>query len=133
MDEEMNSLQKNTTWELVSLPFGRKLVQCKWVFRTKVAADGRTYKYKERLVEKVFSQVQGVDYHDTFASVAKMDSIRLVLAILASKHWEVHHMDVKLAFLHGDIHEEIYMNQTKVYISDPSLVWKLKKSLYRLK
>ena len=80
MDEEMNSLQKNTTWELVSLPPGRKLVQCKWVFRTKVAVDGRTYKYKVRLVAKGFSQVQGVDYHETFAPVTKMDSIRLVLA-----------------------------------------------------
>ena len=94
MDEEMNSLQKNTTWELVSLPPGRKLVQCKWVFQTKVAADGKTCIYKASLVAKGFSQVQGVDYHETFALVAKMDSIRLVLAILASKHWEVHHMDV---------------------------------------
>ena len=111
MDEEMISLQKNTTWELVSLPPGRKLVQCKWVFWTKVATDGSTYKYKARLVEKGFSQVQGVDYHETFASVAKMDSIRLVLAISASKHWEVHHMDVKSTFIHGDIHEEIYMKQ----------------------
>ena len=71
MDEEMNSLQKNTTWELVSLPPGRKLVQCKWVFWKKVAADGSTYKYNARLVEKFFSQVQGVDYHETFAPVAK--------------------------------------------------------------
>ena len=91
----MNSLQKNTTWELVSLPSGRKLVQCKWVFQTNVAADGSTYKCKEILVEKGFSQFQGVDYHETFAPVAKMDSIRLVLEISASKHWEVHHMDVK--------------------------------------
>ena len=86
MDEEVNSLQKNTTWELVSLPPGRKLVQCKWMFQTKVADDGSTYKYKAMLVAKGFYQVQGVDYHETFASVAKMDSIRLVLAILASKH-----------------------------------------------
>ena len=82
---------------------------------------------------KFFSQVQGVDYHETFAPVAKMDSIRLVLAIAASKHWEVHHMDVKSAFIHGYIHEEIYMKYTKGYISDPSLVFKLKKSLYGLK
>ena len=98
MDEEMNSLQKNTTWELVSLPSGRKLVQCKWLFWTKVDTDGKTYKHKASMVAKVFSQVQGVDYHETFAPVAKMDSIRLVLAISASKHWEVHHMDVKSAF-----------------------------------
>ena len=69
MDEEMTSLQKNTTWELVPLPPGRKLVLCKWVFWKKVDADGRTYKYKEILVSKFFSQVQGVDYHETFAPV----------------------------------------------------------------
>ena len=63
------------------------------------------------MVSKGFSQVQGVDYHETFASVAKMDSIRLVLAISASKHWEVHHMDVKSTFMHGYIHEVIYMKQ----------------------
>ena len=85
------------------------------------------------MVEKGFSQVQGVDYHETFAPVAKMDSIRLVLAISASKHWEVHHMDVKSAFLHGDYHEEIYMNHPEGYISNTSLVFKIKKSLYGLK
>ena len=70
-----------------------------------------------------------MDYHENFAPVAKMDSIHLVLAIFASKHWEVHHMDVKYAFLHGDLHEEIYMKQPKGYISDLYLVCKLKKSL----
>ena len=74
-----------------------------------------------------------MDYHETFTWVAKMDSIRLVLAISASKHWEVHHMDVKYAFIHGDIHEEIYMKHPEGCISDISLVCKLKKSLYRLK
>ena len=116
MDEEMNSLQKNTTWELVSLPPGRKLVQCKWVFQTKVDADGNKCKYKAILVAKCFSQVQGVDYHETFASVAKIDSIRLVLAISASKNWKVHHMDIKYAFMHGNIHEEIYMKNLQGYI-----------------
>ena len=85
------------------------------------------------MVAKGFSQVQGVDYHETFAPVAKMDSIRLVLAISASKHWEVHHMDVKSAFMHGYIHEDIYMKYLEGYISDPSLFCKLKKSLYGLK
>ena len=74
-----------------------------------------------------------MDYHETFALVAKMDSICLVLAISASKHWEVHHMDVKLAFLHGDIHEDIYMKHPEGYITDPYLVCKLKKSLYGIK
>ena len=67
----------------------------------KVDTNGSNCKYKARLVSKEFSQVQGVDYHETFAPVVKMDFIRLVLAIVASKHWEVHHMDVKSAFLHG--------------------------------
>ena len=108
-------------------------MKCKWVYRTKVAADGTISKYKARLVAKGFSQVQGVDYTETFAPVAKMDSIRLVLAISASKHWEVHHMDVKSAFLHGDLAEEVYMQQPEGYTSDPSLVCRLKKSLYGLK
>ena len=82
----VNYLRKNATWELVSLPPGRKFVQCKWVFWTKVATDGSTCKYKAILVAKSFSQVQGVDYHETFAPIAKMDSICLVLAISASKH-----------------------------------------------
>ena len=84
-------------------------------------------------MEKCFSQFQSVDYHETFPPVAKMDSIRLVLAISASKDWEVHHMDVKSAFLHGDIHEDIYMKNPEGYITDPYLVCKLKKSLYVLK
>ena len=74
-----------------------------------------------------------MDYHETFAPVAKMDSICLVLAISASKHWGVHHMDVKSEFLHGYIHEYIYMKQPEFYISNPSLVCKLNKSLYGLK
>ena len=133
MDEEFNSLQKNTTWELVSLPPGRKLVQCKWVFCKNVYDDGKNCKYNSILVAKGFSQVQGVDYHETFSPVENMDSIRLVLAIVASKHWEVNHMDVKSDFLHGYINEEIYMNNTKGYILDPTFICKLQKSLYGLK
>ena len=109
MQDEFNSLQENETWELVPLPPKRKLVQCNWVFQTKIAADGSDVKYKTILVSNVFSQVQGVDYTETFAPVSKMDSIMLVLAIVASKCWEVHHMDVKSAFLHGEIQEDIYM------------------------
>ena len=77
------------------------------------------------MVSKWFSQVQGVDYHETFALVKNMDSTRLVLAISASKNWEVHHMDVKSDFIQGDLQEEIYMKQLEGYTSDPSLVCKL--------
>ena len=74
-----------------------------------------------------------MDYNETFAPIARMDSIRLVLAIVASKRWELHHMDVKSAFLHGDLEEEIYMKQPEGFIDDPSLVYRLRKSLYGLK
>ena len=84
MKEEFSSLQKNNTWELVDLPLRRKLVQCKWVFKTKFAVDGSPLKYKAILVAKGYSQVHGIDYNETFAPMAKMDSIRLALAIAAS-------------------------------------------------
>ena len=132
MQEEFKALQDKETWELVPLPSKRKqlvplpsmrkLVQCKWVYRTNMVADGSYMKYKARLVSKFFSQFQGVDYTKTFSLVAKMDSIRLVLAIAASKLWDVHRMDVKNDFLHGDINEEIYIQKPKGFIHDPSLV-----------
>ena len=80
MKEEFILLHKNNTWELVDLPPQRKLVQCKWVFKTNFSADGSPLKYKTRLVSKGYSQVHGIDYNETFAPVAKMDSIRLALA-----------------------------------------------------
>lgn len=98
MAVEYSSLMKNDTWELVPLPHGRKLVRCKWVYRTKYAADGSIDKYKASLVAKGFSQVEGIDYSETFAPVAKMDSIRLVLALATAQGWSVFQMDVKSAF-----------------------------------
>ena len=113
MKEEFISLQNNNTWELVALPPGRNLVQCKWVFKTKFVADVSPLKYKEILVAKGYSQVHGIEYNETFALVAKMDSIRLALAIAVSKQWEVHHMDVKCAFLNADLTEEISCSSLK--------------------
>jgi hypothetical protein len=134
MNEEYRSLMENDTWDLVPLPKGRKLIRCKWVYRTKYASDGSIERHKARLVAKGFSQVEGIDYNETFAPVAKMNSIRLVLALAASHKWEVHQMDVKSAFLHGDLKEEIYMEQPPGYVqNDSSLVCRLKKSLYGLK
>ena len=105
MKEEFHFLQKNDMWDLVILPPGRKLVKCKWVFKTNFVVDGSPLKYKEILVAKLFSKFQFIEYNDTFSLVEKMDSIRLVLAIAASKQWKVHHMDVKSALLHGDMKE----------------------------
>ncbi len=129
MDEEYSALMEKNTWDLVPLPKGRKLVRCRWIYRTKIAADGEIIKYKARLVTKGYSQVHGIDYTETFAPVAKTDSIRLVLANAASCGWEVHHMDVKSEIIHGYLKEEIYMDQAH----NSSLVCRLKKFLYDLK
>ena len=85
------------------LPKGRKLVQCKWVYLTKHVVNGTIERYKARLVAKGFSQVEGLDYSETFSPMAKMNSIHLVLSTVASRKWDVHQMDVKCAFLHGDL------------------------------
>ena len=108
-------------------------MQCKWVFRTKIVVYGFDVKYKAILVAKGYSQFQGVDYTETFAPVARMDSIRLVLAIAASKGWKVNHMDVKSAFVHGEIQEDIYMHPYDFFQQDLSLVCRLNKSLYGFK
>jgi hypothetical protein len=107
MQKEYKSLLENQTWDLVPLPSGRKLVRCRWIYRTMSIVDGHISRYKARLVAKGFQQVHGIDYDETFAPVAKMDSIRLALDIAIAKGWEVHQMDVKNAFLHSDLSEEI--------------------------
>ena len=109
MEEQFKFFQDNENWELVPLPSKRKLMQCKWVYRTKMVHNSLYINKKENFVYKLFSQFHGVDYTETFVPVAKMDSIRLVLAIATSKQWEVHHMDVKSDFIHSELHEEIYM------------------------
>jgi hypothetical protein len=109
MQEEYNSLLDNHTWDLFPLPYGRKLVRCRWVYRTKSAIDGQISRYKAMLVSKCFQHVHGIDYDETFSLVAKMDSIRLTISIATTKGWEVHQMDVKNSFIHGDLSEEIYM------------------------
>jgi hypothetical protein len=111
MQEEYNYLLENQTWDLVPLPSGRKLVRCRWVYMNKRTIDGHINRYKARIVAKGFQQVHGIDYDETFAPVAKMGFIRLALAIAATKGWEVHQMEVKNAFLHGDLSEDIYMEQ----------------------
>jgi len=103
MNEEYHSLLANDTWDLVPLPKGRKLVRCKWVYRTKYGLDGNVDKHKPRLVAKGFSQVEGIHYTETFSPIAKMNSVRLVLSLATSFKWEVHQMDVKSAFLDGKI------------------------------
>eukprot|EP00253_Pinus_taeda_P032321 PITA_32321 len=107
----MASLHKNEAWDLVELPAGRKPISSKWVFKKKTNTKGKVDKYKARLVAKGYSQVPGIDFGDIFSLVAKVTSIRLLLYVAATFDFEVEQMDVKIAFLHGDLEEEIYMKQ----------------------
>eukprot|EP00253_Pinus_taeda_P027502 PITA_27502 len=109
MDAEFQSLQKNHTWTLSDLPEGKKPISCKWIYKVKYKADGTLDKYKARLVARGFSQNEGIDYEETFAPIAKMSTIWLVLALTAQFKWKVHQLDVKSAFLNGELQEEVYM------------------------
>jgi len=106
MHEEMEALHKNKTLDLVKLPNGKKVVGCKWVFTIKHKVDGSVERYKARLVTKGFTQTYGMDYEETFAPIAKMNSIRVLLSIVANLNWPLHQFDVKNAFLHGDLEEK---------------------------
>ena len=109
MNLELQALENNHTWVITPLPPGKKAIGCKWIYRTKYKSDGSLDKYKARLVAQGYSQQFGIDYDETFAPVAKMTTVRALLAVAAVKKWYVHQMDVSNAFLHGDLQEEVYM------------------------
>jgi hypothetical protein len=134
MKDEMNSLLTNKTWELSELPDGKKALHNKWVYRIKEEHDG-SKRYKARLVVKGFQQKEGIDYNDIFSPVVKLTTIRLVLGIVAAEDLYLEQLDVKTAFLHGDLEEEIYMHQPEGFAvkGKENKVCKLKKSLYGLK
>ncbi|CAL8991733.1 unnamed protein product, partial [Prunus brigantina] len=110
MEEELRSLKKNNTWKIVDLPAGKKPVGCRWIFTVKYLADGTIDRYKARLVAKGYSQKYGVDYTETFAPVAKINTVRVLLSLAANLDWPLHQFDVKNAFLHGELTEEVYMD-----------------------
>ncbi|WVZ69502.1 hypothetical protein U9M48_018276 [Paspalum notatum var. saurae] len=117
MQEEMQSLEKNGTWDIVRLPAGKKAVRCKWIFkRREGSSPSETTRYKARLVAKGFSQIPGIDYNDVFSPVVKHSSIRALFGIVAMHNLELEQLDVKTAFLHGDLEEEIYMDQSEGFI-----------------
>ena len=137
MKEEMQSLHDNQTWTLVPSPKNQRIVDCKWIFKVK---EGMTstepVRFKARLVAKGFTQVEGVDYNEIFSPVVKYTTIRTVLALVTQFNWELEQLDVKTAFLHGDLDETIYMRQPEgfeVFKKGTELVCLLKKSLYGLK
>jgi hypothetical protein len=135
MREELEALRKNQTWELTNLPNGKKAVGCKWVFTIKQNPEGKIERYKARLVARGYSQTYGIDYDETFAPVAKMNTVRILISCAANFGWPLHQLDVKNAFLHGDLQEEVYMEVPPGLASfgTKGKVCRLKKSLYGLK
>jgi hypothetical protein len=135
VNDEMDSILSNNTWVLVDLPPGSKPIGCKWVFRRKYTTDGSIQAFKARLVAKGFRQKEGIDYFDTYAPVARITSIRVLMALASIYNLYVHQMDVKTAFLNGDLDEEVYMEQPEGFVlpQNEKKVCKLVKSLYGLK
>ena len=133
--EEMDALRKNNTWSITVLPHNKRAIGCKWVFTVKCKADGNVERYKARLVAKGFTQTHGIDYQETFAPVAKINSIRILLSLAVNFNWPLHQFDVKNAFLNGELHEEVYMSLPPGFEENlgRDKVCKLKKSLYGLK
>ena len=111
MNDEMKSMKDNDVWELVELPEGAKPIGCKWILKTKRDSKGNIERYKARLVAKGLTQKEGIDYKETFSPVSSKDSFRIIMALVAHFDLELHQMDVKTAFLNGDIEETIYMTQ----------------------
>ncbi|WKA11318.1 hypothetical protein VitviT2T_028828 [Vitis vinifera] len=116
INDEMDSIMSNQTWELIDLPPGSKPIRCKWVFRMKYHTDGMIQTFKARLVAKGFKQREGIDYFDTYAPVARTTSIRILFALASIHNLFVHQIDVKTAFLNGDLNEEVYMEQPEGFV-----------------
>jgi Reverse transcriptase (RNA-dependent DNA polymerase) len=128
-------LKKTKTWELVTLPSGKRPIGCRWIYKTKYKSDGSVERYKARLVAKGYTQTYGIDYKETFAPVAKMNTVRILMSVATNCDWPLFQMDVKNAFLHGDLMEEVYMDLSPG-LSVPNnhgLVCRLKKGYLRIK
>ena len=131
----MKSMKDNGVWDLVELPEGVKSIGCKWIFKTKWDSKGNIVRYKARLVAKVFTQKEDIDYKETFSPVSSKDSFRIIMTLVAHYDLELHQMDVKTVFLNGNIDETIYMVQPENFESNDSkqLVCRLERSIYGLK
>ena len=134
MDDEMSSLEKNNTWVLTELPTRKRALLNKWVFRIKAEPDGRR-RFKAWLVVKGYLQRKGIDYAEIFSPVVKLTTIKILLSIVVSENLHLEQIDVKMTLLHGDLDEEIYMQQPEGFVAPDMehMVCKLNKSLYGLK
>ena len=134
MKSELHSMYSNQVWDLVKAPKGIKPIGCKWVYKRKRGIDGKVETFKARLVAKGYTQKEGIDYEETFSPIAMLKSIRILLSIAAHYDYEIWKMDVKTAFLNGNLDKEIYMMQPKGFITknQEHMVCKLKRSIYGL-
>lgn len=135
MDEEIDAIERNETWELTYLPPKKQVIGVKLVYKIKCNADGKIDKHKVRLVVKGYKQQFGRDYDETYAPIARLKTVHVVIAIAAQHKWNVFQMDVKSAFLNGVLKEEVYVDQPPGYevLSEEGKVYKLKRALYGLK
>nr|GEZ27963.1 putative reverse transcriptase, RNA-dependent DNA polymerase, Gag-polypeptide of LTR copia-type [Tanacetum cinerariifolium] len=134
MNNEMEALNRNETWEITQLPPGRKPIGCKWIYKIKYKSNGDIERYKARLVAKGYNQREGVDYAETFSLVVKIVTVRCLINIAVNNGWPLFQLDVNNAFLNGNLTEEVYMTLPPGYFSvNDQRVCKLKKSLYGLK
>ena len=135
MAEEIDALYSNGTWEHVAFPPGKSSVGYRWVYTVKVGPDGQVDRLKARLVIKGYTQQYGSNYYDTFFPIVKIVFVRLLLSMATMHSWPLFQLDIKNVFLHGDLIEEVYMEQPSGFIAqeESSLVCKLRSSLYGLK
>lgn len=135
MEDEYRSLKENNTWILIDRPKNKKVLSNRWVFKTKLNQRGEIEKYKARLVVRGHTQQKGTDYEEVFAPVARLETIRTLLAAAVNEEMHVHQMDVVSAYLQGELSDEIYMEQPEMYVQQgkESKVCKLMKPLYGLK
>ena len=135
MVEEMAALHYTGIWDLFSLPAIKSPIGCRWVYTVKIGPDGGVDRPKARLIAKGYTQIYGIDYYDTFSLVVKMTFVRLFLSMAAMSSWTLYQLDIKKAFLHGDLADQVYMEQSSGFVAqgESGLVCRLRRSLYSLK
>ncbi|KAK4857146.1 hypothetical protein QYF36_025054 [Acer negundo] len=135
MQEELNQFERNEVWTLVPKPKSTNMIGTKWIYRNKSNEDGNIVRNKARLVAQGYSQIEGINFEETFAPVARLKSIRLLLSISCVHKFKLHQMDVKSAFLNGFLQQEMFVEQPKGFVDahHPNHVYHLKKALYGLK
>lgn len=139
IDEEIMSIESKQVWTLVELHVDKKAIECKWVLKIKHDQNGNVDRYKARLVAKCYNQILGIDYEENYSPVAKNISLRSLLTLCGSLKYNVKHVDIKTAFLNGDIKEDVYVKQPKGFVKQGGYeqyehyVYKLHKALYGLK